>query len=84
MPITCPYCGEPNTKMGLRGHITIQDDDQHGPLGQVPDDFEETEAGREVVEYENQRRAMFQTAEGEGREEAEDRTLLARIFGRSG
>jgi len=83
MPTTCPYCGEPNTKMGLRGHITIHDDDQHGPLGQIPDGFEESEAGRAVAEYEDQRRAQFQTSGGEGREESEERTLLGRIFGRN-
>ena len=82
MAVTCPYCGEPNTKMGLRGHITISEDDEHGPLGQIPDDFDETEAGKEVAEYEDQRRAMFQTAGGDGREESEDKSLLGRIFGR--
>ncbi|MFB6219577.1 MAG: hypothetical protein ABEH77_10480, partial [Halobacteriaceae archaeon] len=61
MALTCPYCGEENTAMGLRGHVTINDDEDHGPLGQVPDDFRETEAGQAVTEYESNRRAQFQT-----------------------
>lgn len=82
MALTCPYCGEPNTRMGLRGHITINDDDDHGPLGQVPDDFDETEAGREVAEYEDERRAMFQTGMEGDREEAEERGgILGRLLG---
>lgn len=84
MALTCPYCGEQNTAMGLRGHITINDDEDHGPLGQVPEDFEETEAGREVVEHETSRRAMFQTGMEGDREESEERGgILGRIFGGS-
>lgn len=82
MAVTCPYCGEPNTKMGLRGHITIHDDEDHGTLGRVPSDFDETDVGQEILEFENQRRSMFQTGDEEGREEAEEQDgLIDRLFG---
>lgn len=40
MAVQCPYCGESKSESGLRGHILLQNDPTHGPLGQFPDDYE--------------------------------------------
>jgi hypothetical protein len=49
MAIDCPYCGEPKMASGLRGHVVTMNDEAHGPLGTVPDDFEEPEQARPIV-----------------------------------
>ncbi|QLH82000.1 hypothetical protein [Halosimplex pelagicum] len=40
MVAQCPYCSESKSDNGLRGHILLENDTEHGPLGQFPADYE--------------------------------------------
>ena len=44
----CPYCGKECDTQGLKNHIRLCDDSEHGPAGSVPDGFD-SPGGDEIV-----------------------------------
>ena len=40
--VCCPYCGDEVSRLGLRAHVVMSQDEPHGGAYSIPEDFRPT------------------------------------------